>query len=153
MNAVVRLAVAFAAGAVAMYYLDPLKGRRRRAMMRERGVVARHDVERFARTKSKQVVDRVQGVVARTRSRLAEEAVDDDLLRERIRGKLGHLVEHPSALTVEVKEGVVSLSGTAAESEIEDLVHAVSAMLGVARVDNRLSMEAPQSHGAQGARH
>ena len=36
MNALLKVAAVFAAGAAAMYYLDPATGRRRRALARDR---------------------------------------------------------------------------------------------------------------------
>jgi osmotically-inducible protein OsmY len=140
MNAVVRLAVAFAAGAAAMYYFDPVAGRRRRALARDQGVAAGHDVEDFARAKSKRAADRVHGAKARTRARLVDEPVDDLQLHERIRSKMGRIVEHPSAITVQVSDGHVVLTGNASEEEIESLADAVASMRGVESVDNQLSI-------------
>lgn len=141
MNAAFRLILAFAAGAAAMYYLDPTTGRRRRALARDQGVAAGHQAEEFVRMKSKRAADRMRGVVARTRSRIFPEAVDDEQLHERIRAKLGHLVTHPGAVKVEVHEGRVTLVGTAPGKEIDDLVDAVAAMPGVEAIDNRLTVE------------
>lgn len=141
MNAVVRLILAVAAGAVAMYYLDPTTGRRRRALARDQGVAAGHHAEAFVRGKSRRAAGRVRGVVARTRSRIFPEPVDDGQLHERIRAKLGHLVTHPGAVKVEVHEGRVMLSGTASGKEIDNLVDAVAAMPGVEAIDNRLTVE------------
>ena len=140
MNAVVRLAVAFAAGAAAMYYFDPVTGRRRRAMTRDQGVAAGHEVEDFARAKSKRAADRVHGVKATARARLSDEPVDDLQLHERIRSKLGRLVDDASAITVQVSDGHVVLSGTASEEEIDAVADAVSSMRGVESVDNQLSI-------------
>lgn len=140
MNAVVRLAVAFAAGAAVMYYFDPIAGRRRRALVRDQGVAAGHDVEDFARAKSKRAADRAYGVKARAGARLADAPVDDLQLHERIRSKMGRIVEHPSAITVQVSDGHVVLTGSASEEEIESLTDAVSSMRGVDGVDNQLSV-------------
>lgn len=140
MNAVVRLAVAFAAGAAVMYYFDPVTGRRRRALARDQGVATGHDVEDFARAKSKRAADRAHGVKARARARIADEPVDDLQLHERIRSKMGRIVEHPGAITVQVSDGHVVLTGNASEEEIESLADAVSTMQGVESVDNRLSI-------------
>ena len=52
MTTLFRIAAAFAAGAAAMYFMDPLVGRRRRALMRDQGVAAGHNVEDFVRAKS-----------------------------------------------------------------------------------------------------
>jgi len=121
-----------------MYFMDPVAGRRRRALMRDKGVAAEHDVEDRVRAKSKRALDHMHGAVAKTRSRLARGPVDDDQLLERIRSRLGRLVEHPRAVEVAVRDGHVVLSGRASAVEIEHLTDAVSAMQGVEDVDNRM---------------
>lgn len=128
-----------------MYYLDPVAGRRRRALARDRGVSVGHDAEHFARSKSKHVVDRAQGLVARARAGLSHAPVDDGQLHGRIRTKLGRLVSHPGEVRIEVNGGHVVLRGHATDTEIEDLTAALVAMRGVEDVDNRLSAESPES--------
>ena len=145
MNTVARFAAAFAAGAALMYYLDPVAGRRRRALVRDRGLSVGHDAEHFARAKSKHVVDRAQGLVARARAGLSHAPVDDGQLYGRIRTKLGRLVAHPGEVSIEVNGGQVVLRGHASDAEIEDLTAALVAMRGVQDVDNRLSAESPES--------
>lgn len=138
MNTLFRLAAAFAAGGVAMYFLDPVVGRRRRALMRDKGVAAEHEVEELVRARSRRAVDHMRGAVARTRSRFAHGPIDDEQLLERIRSRLGRLVEHPRALEVAVREGHVVLTGRASAAEIEHLMEVLPAMPGVEEVDNRL---------------
>src|SRR5688500_19200968 len=101
MNRIARIAAAFAAGAAVMYYLDPLAGRRRRALVRDRGLATTHDAERFVRAKSHRAADRARGMLARARSALTDVPVDDDRLHERIRDRLGRVVEKPEPVTVE----------------------------------------------------
>lgn len=139
MNTVLRMAVTFAAGAAIMYYLDPAAGRRRRSLVRDRAVSVRHEAEHYARAKSKRAADRVQGALARTRARIAPQPVDDEQLRDRIRARLGHVIDRPSALEVEVHEGHVVLSGRVPEPEIGEALKAVSAMHGVHGIENRLA--------------
>jgi osmotically-inducible protein OsmY len=139
MGSLFRLAAAFAAGAAAMYYFDPQTGRRRRALVRDQGVAAGHDIEDFATAKSKRAADRVQGVAARTRARMSPEPVDDEQLHERIRSRLGRVVEQPSAVEVQVRDGYVVLSGSAHDDEIDELVRTVASIPGVEGVDNLLS--------------
>jgi hyperosmotically inducible periplasmic protein len=133
-----RIAAVFAAGAVAMYFMDPAVGRRRRALMRDQGVAAGHDVENFVRTKTRRAVHHLNGTVARTRARLSHGPVDDDQLLERIRSRLGHLLEHPRAVEVAVREGNVVLTGRASAADIDHLMETISSMRGVESVDNRL---------------
>lgn len=139
MNSVLRLTTAFAAGIAAMYYLDPAAGRRRRALVRDRGVAACHDVEDFARAKSRHALGRGQGLLARVRSGLMSDPVSDQQLQGRIRTRLGRLVEHPGQVDVEVSDGCVVLRGTASQVEIEEAVTTVAAMRGVREVDSRLT--------------
>jgi len=139
MNSMLRLAATFAAGAAAMYYLDPVAGRRRRALARDRTTAACHDAEHYARGKLRRAADRAQGVVAETRSRVAAHPVDDSRLHERVRAKLGHLVERPAAIDVAVEDGNVVLAGEALEQELQALPAAVSRLQGVASVESRLT--------------
>ena len=140
MGTLFRIAAAFAAGAAAMYYFDPETGRRRRALARDRGVAATHDLEDYASAQSRRASNRLQGAAARTRSRMADEPVDDEQLHERIRSRLGRVVERPGDIEVQVRDGYVVLSGSADEEEIEELVSTVASIQGVEAVDNLLSV-------------
>jgi hypothetical protein len=141
MNSILRLAIALATGAAIMYYLDPQTGRRRRALVRDKGVGATHEVEDFARKGSRRIANRVRGTVARVRSRarMTRTLVDDDQLLDRIRSKLGHLVDAPGMVEVQVHDGWVVLAGSASPDEIDALVHMVAGMPGVRHVNNQLS--------------
>jgi hyperosmotically inducible protein len=133
-----RLAAAFAMGGLAMYFLDPVVGRRRRALMRDKGVAVEHEVEHLVRAKSKRAVGQMRGAVAKTRSRFAQGPVDDEQLLERIRSRMGRLVDRPREVEVAVREGHVVLTGRASATEIGHLMETLSAMPGVVDVDNRL---------------
>lgn len=139
MGTLFRLATAFAAGAAAMYYFDPLAGRRRRALVRDKGVSMRHDLEDYAETRSKHAADRMQGAAARVRARMDDRPLSDHQLHERIRSKLGRLVEHPHQVTVEVMEGQVVLSGPISDDESEQLIDTVAEMQGVESVECRMT--------------
>jgi osmotically-inducible protein OsmY len=141
MGTLFRIAAAFAAGAAAMYYLDPETGRRRRALVRDRGIAARHDLEDYASAASRRASDTLQGTAARTRSRVSREPVDDEQLHERIRSRLGHVVERPGDIEVQVRDGYVVLSGTVDEEEIDQVLGTVAAITGVESVDNLLSVD------------
>ncbi|MBF6025099.1 BON domain-containing protein [Lysobacter niastensis] len=132
------LALAFAAGALVMYLLDPNTGRRRRALIRDRGVSMGHGAERYVRGKTRRAADRVKGVAARTRATFSGGAVDDDVLHDRIRSRLGHLVSHSHGVEVHVHEGRVQLKGTVAEEEFADLLRAVLSVRGVQNVESLL---------------
>ena len=153
MGTLFRIAAAFAAGAAAMYYLDPETGRRRRAQVRDRAIAARDDIEDYASTTSRRASDKLQGAAARTRSRVSREPLDDGQLHERIRSKLGHVVERPGDIEVQVRDGYVVLSGRADEEEIDQLLSAVAAIKGVEGVDNQLSADGGEGGASQQQAH
>ena len=153
MGTLFRIAAAFAAGAAAMYYFDPETGRRRRALVRDRGVSASHELEDYASTTSKRMSDKLQGAAARTRSRVSREPVDDEQLHERIRSQLGRVVERPGDIEVQVRDGYVVLSGSADEEEIDQLLSTVAAIKGVEGVDNLLSVGGGEGGGSQQQAH
>lgn len=148
MGQLLKLATAFAAGALAMYLLDPATGRRRRAIARDKALAAGHEVQDFAHDTAKHAADRLRGAAARLHE---QEPSDDRQLHDRIRSRLGHLVAQPGKVEVHVENGLVTLSGSARLSEVDELVAAVSTMLGVERVDNRL--DAGQAPPASQSRH
>jgi len=139
MNALLKTAAVFAAGAAAMYLLDPETGRRRRSLVRERTGGAARDMQESLRATRRDAANRMRGTLAETESHLAGEPVDDDTLHERIRAKLGHLMDRPSKVDVDVVDGHVVLSGEAPEDEAAALARFVAGMQGVADVENRLS--------------
>lgn len=64
-------------GALAMYYLDPTSGKRRRALLRDQVVHARHRVGDYAEGKARYLRDRAQGLVARSRRKLDIDLTQD----------------------------------------------------------------------------
>ena len=149
MNSIVRFAASLAAGAAAMYFFDPATGRRRRAQARDRTAAACGDADRYVRGKCNHVAGRLQGVVAETRSRLASHPIDDARLYERIRARLGHLMEHAGAIEVEVRNGEVKLSGEVSEAEAQSVPRALGRMPGVTAVESALRVSAPSADDSQ----
>ena len=137
MNSLLRLATVFAAGVATMYYLDPQTGRRRRALARDKSAAVGHDVKEAARSKTKRAVDHARGAAARTRAQLSNEFVDDNVLRERVRSRLGHLVEQP--IQVDVHDGRIVLSGDLTARAFDELINDISTMPGVQNVESRRS--------------
>src|SRR5262245_6626086 len=94
-----------------MYFVDPDRGRRRRALVRDRlsysvdaGIDAISTVKR-------DVAHRTDGLVTRVRRAFRRDVPDDDRLVERVRAQLGRAVSHPHAIRVEVDDGCVTLRG------------------------------------------
>lgn len=136
-----NLIAAFAAGAALMYYLDPQQGRRRRALARDKSVSVGHDLQYHADAKRKWMAGRVKGMTAAARARLSPQPVDDDLLYERIRATLGHVVTHAGAVVVAVEDGVVHLAGRLPDDQAEALLATVAAMRGVREVHDDLDSD------------
>src|SRR5688572_21742195 len=100
------------AGAGLMYWLDPDRGRLRRALTRDKAV---HVVRRERAVTDKGLRDlehRVEGLAYRFKNALrSEERVPDEILIERVRATLGRYTSHPSAIDVRVVEGCANISG------------------------------------------
>ena len=64
-------------GAIAMYYLDPVSGRRRRALLRDQAVHAKHRISDYKEHKAKDLRNRTQGLVARSRRKLDIDLTQD----------------------------------------------------------------------------
>jgi osmotically-inducible protein OsmY len=141
MKQILNITAAFAAGAIAMYYLDSTMGRRRRALVRDKIVGVSRDAAEIVGAKGKRMADRARGVMAtgsldRTSS---SEPQSDAQLRERVRSRMGHLVSHPRAIEVSVEDGVVRLTGQVLTQELDGLLSQLTGMAGVRKVHNALS--------------
>ena len=128
-------------GASAMYLLDPDRGRRRRAMMRD-GLLSRAiDSEVFLRKSSRDIGNRARGMAAKTRNRVFPGGpVEDDVLAERVRSKMGRYVSHPGAIEVTTADGRVTLRGQILADEARSLVRAAESVRGVREVEDRLEI-------------
>ena len=143
MNALMKAAGWVAAGAAVMYFLDPQAGRRRRALARDRGTGAVRELEHSARSAGRDASNRMRGAVAEASSHMDNAPVADDTLHDRIRAKLGHLMDRPSAVEVTVTGGHVTLSGEASDEEAAEVARYVAGMQGVSDVESRLASRDP----------
>ena len=64
-------------GAIAMYYLDPISGKRRRALLRDQAVHAKHRISDYTEHKARDLRNRAQGLVARGRRKLDIDLTQD----------------------------------------------------------------------------
>ena len=128
-------------GAGVMYFLDANRGRRRRAVARDKIYSLWNRSGDAIDTTARNVRDRFTGATASIRSRMqGEEHVLDDVLAERVRSKLGRVVSHPSSIIVMAQDGRVVLSGPVLQKEVKRLLSTVRAVRGVRGVDNRLDV-------------
>jgi uncharacterized membrane protein len=121
-----------------MYFLDPERGRRRRAIARERLAHAARISEDAMEATGRDVAHRASGATARLRGMRRHEAVDDRVLVERVRARLGRFVSHPRAIDADAVDGVVTLRGQILRAEVNRLIRAVGRIRGVREVVSRL---------------
>lgn len=126
------------AGAGLMYLLDPDRGARRRALMRDQAVRARHRLAESAEATGRDLRNRARGTAAEFRSRFRRESTDDGILHDRVRAALGRVVSHPGAVEVRVVDGQVTLEGQVLARELDDLLRTVRGVHGVSVVRNEL---------------
>ena len=137
-----------------MFLLDPDRGKRRRALLRDKCVwAARKTGEGFGVT-ARDLRNRSQGLMSEVQSRFSSARVDDSVLVDRVRSKLGRVVSHPRAIDVSVQNGRATLSGPILTSEVPKLLAVTSRLNGVNQVINHLeSHDEPRDHPAlQGGR-
>jgi hypothetical protein len=128
-------------GAAAMYLLDPDKGKRRRAIARDKlRSIAAQSTE-FAGKATRDFSHRMQGVRAQVRRPSRDQAPPDDLvLIERARSRMGRVVSHPHAIQIGANGGRITLSGPILADEVDALLDAIRSVPGVSSVDNHLDI-------------
>ncbi|HUP00499.1 MAG TPA: SRPBCC family protein [Gemmatimonadota bacterium] len=128
-------------GAALMYLLDPDRGRRRRALVRDQLASRLGGSGGVAGKTARDAANRARGIVAGARSRLRGEGIPDDaVLEERVRSRMGRHVSHPGSIEVEADQGRITLRGPVLAHEVDDLLRAVGAVRGVEEIDDRLEI-------------
>jgi hypothetical protein len=129
-----------------MYFLDPDRGRRRRALVRDQLARASRVSGAAIGTLSRDMAHRASGVAARARGALQRDSADDHVVAERVRSQLGRTVSHPRAIQVDVRNGVITLSGPVLQAEVPRLLRAVEHVRGVREVVNALEEHEQAGH-------
>jgi BON domain len=140
MNKRLALLTGMGVGAGVMFLLDPDRGARRRALVRDK-------VIRFTRVSgctieklSRDLRNRVIGVVSELRSMAGDGDVSDSVLVNRIKAQLGRYPVHDRSISIDAQDGVVTLTGDSLERELQTLISAVSSVRGVKDVINNLTV-------------
>lgn len=121
-----------------MYFLDPERGRRRRALIRDQVAHGARITRDAAGATSRDVAHRASGTVAALRGRFRQGMVDDVVLVERVRARLGRALSHPHAIKVEAHDGIVTLRGPILQHEVKPLLNAIERVADVRQVVNEL---------------
>jgi osmotically-inducible protein OsmY len=144
-------------GAALMYVLDPQRGKRRRALVRDKAVRVAHKASDTLDARSRDLRNRARGVAAEVKAMTGSEEVSDAVLEERVRAEIGRVVSSPGAIEVSAIRGTVMLSGETLANEVDELLSAVRGVRGVEDVENQLRVhetpgDAPSLQGARGPR-
>jgi len=127
---------AAALGAAAMYLLDHDRGRRRRAVARDRTNRALRAASRRMGVSILSVRQRLKGLQARARRTVDFSEVSDATLAARVRASLGRVVSHAHAVHIDVRQGCVTLAGPILAGEHAGLIATVRRVRGVRRIDD-----------------
>jgi uncharacterized membrane protein len=138
--AIRHLIGAAAAGAVAMFMLDPREGSGRRARVRAGASRGWQQLDSAFGSTAKDVRSRTRGLVTEMRSRVGGVEIPDEHLAQRVRSRLAWAVSHPGAIDAQVQGGKVSLTGAVLEREYIRLLRTIWTVRGVTDVDDRLSV-------------
>jgi osmotically-inducible protein OsmY len=148
MNKSETLILGMALGAGLTYLLDPDRGTRRRALLRDRLVHAGHELEEATRSNVRHARNRARGLAHEAKAGLTERAVEDRVLEERVRSHVGRGLSNPAEFEVSADHGRVTLSGSVPADEVQDVVRSAKAVRGVEAVDNRLAVQSRTEDGA-----
>jgi uncharacterized membrane protein len=154
MNRELTLVGGIGLGAALMYMLDPDRGRRRRALVLDKLASAANKTPDAVGATARDLSNRARGLAAQAGSLFSGEEVSDEVLVARVRSKMGRIVSHPSSIEVAADQGRVTLSGPVLAHEVDELLACVSAVPGVADIDNRLEAHSRAGNvpGLQGGR-
>lgn len=150
MNHPVTLLFSAGVGAALMYFFDPERGRRRRALVRDQAARAGHRMQDVMEAGAHDLRNRAQGYSASMRS--TREPPSDHVLEERVRARIGRVVSHPSSIEAKATQGRITLSGPILAHEAPLLIDRMLDVPGVQDVENRLEVhrEAGNVPGLQG---
>jgi len=124
-----------------MYLLDPDRGRRRRALMRDKLVSVTKKIGDLGGKMSRDLRNRVQGLTAEAATALTEGNILDIVLVDRVRAAVGRLPGDFKDIQVSAHNGVVTLSGHAWANELPGLLAEIRNVSGVRDIVSELKVE------------
>ena len=134
-------------GAGFTYFCDPDRGYARRKKVADRvfSLIARG--ERLVEHKGKNVLNRAERILSQTRPLFhRREDVPDEVLLERVRSRLSHVVQHPQSISATAEEGNVRLTGVVARKEKKRVLREIREVPGVLKVEELLTYK-NRNHG------
>jgi gas vesicle protein len=130
-------------GAGLMYFLDPQRGRQRRASAISQAEQCIRGTGRIFNRAGRQFANRAKGYAHDAQDWFTtEDAVSAEQLLQRVRSEIGHVVSHSGAIQVMTdNQGRVTLHGKVLASEADKLVSTVKRVGGVTELINLLSVK------------
>jgi hypothetical protein len=126
-------------GAALMYYLDPRLGARRRGIMRDKAIGLTNRTRGRTEKTGRNLGNHLRGAVLETFKWLTgEPPVTDSRLAERVRSKIGRLLEHPSSIEIEVRKGHILARGQLAPDSATRVINRIRRIRGVEDVEDRI---------------
>ena len=125
-------------GSALMFMLDPDRGARRRALVRDTASSAARKTRHGLDATGKAMATRATGVAAAARRRWSNESAEDDRLVARIRAVLGQVASYPGTIEVEAYHGCVTVRGPVLASEVSAIIAEVASVPGVADLVDEL---------------
>jgi uncharacterized membrane protein len=133
-------------GAALMYMLDPDRGKRRRAIVRDKARHLATEANQAIGKTSRDLNNRITGLFADAQSLFACDEAPDQVIVARVRTKLGRVVSHPGLISVSAADGRVTLSGFVREEERGRAVEGAMSVRGVEDVEDLLEpVEEPEA--------
>jgi BON domain len=133
-------------GAGFTYFCDPDRGHARRKKVSDRAVSLIAQGERLVGHKGKGILNRAEGMLAQARFLFhRQEDVPDQVLLERVRSRLGHVLQHPQSISTTVEEGKVRLTGMVAREEKKRVLREIREVPGVLKVEELLTYQKRQN--------
>ena len=146
MNKGVALVGGLGLGAALMYVFDPDRGKRRRALIRDKVDAAAHKMSNAAEKASRDISNRAYGMVAETKTIFRHEEVSDDVLVDRVRSRLGRIPVHIGAFDIDANNGVLTLRGEILADELPKVLRAARFVRGVKDLENQLKVRETAEH-------
>jgi osmotically-inducible protein OsmY len=140
MNKGVALIGGAGLGAALMYIFDPDRGKRRRALIRDKVEAAGNKLSDTADKMQRDLRNRAYGVVAEAKSLFRHDEVTDDVLVDRVRSRLGRIPGHIGAFDISAEDGVVTLRGQILADELPRVLRAARFVRGVKEIDNQFEV-------------
>jgi len=131
-----------ATGAGLLFFLDPARGRGRRARLLDQARSAFRRVGDGSSMAWRDLKHRTQGVLHDSMAIGRDDQVSDETLVARVRAKLGRYVSNPGSIVVTATQGRVHLSGLIFEDELERLLRGIDSVGGAVSVDHDLETHA-----------